>query len=261
MILGPLLAGYVFVALLLYFFQENIIFQGITLREDHLYTFQSAFEEVNFEIDDEVTINALHFKSNEPKGIIFYHHGNAGNLDRWGEIAEYFLQFQYDVLIYDYRGYGKSTGQRTEATLYSDAQFIYDQLKTTWKEEDIIVYGRSLGSGIASQLVANNSPKILILESPFYSLQSMAKDRFPIYPSGLLVKYELPNWKNLQKGDTPIVILHGTDDNVVPFDQGMNLYQSVSDKATLITIEGGDHNHLVNFPEYREGIKKILEDS
>lgn len=257
--LGTLVTLYVLLVLALYFFQENFIFLGEPLAQDHQYTFKTPFEQRNFEMADGAIINALHFKSAVEKGIIFYHHGNAGNLERWGEIAEYFIQFGYDVLIYDYRGYGKSTGTRSEKKLHQDAQHIYNDIRKDWSADQIIIYGRSLGSGMACHLAANNPSKMLVLETPFYSLQSIASWRFPFLPTGLLVKYEMLNWKRLQEAELPIHIFHGTADGVVPYWSGEKLYQTVEGKATFTTIEGAQHNNLIEFDGYREGIRKLMD--
>ncbi len=259
--IGSLAGLYVLLVLALYFFQENFIFLGESLPQDYRYAFSTSFEELNFEMSDGAAVNALHFKSTEKKGIIYYHHGNAGNLARWGGIAQYFVQFGYDVLIYDYRGYGKSSGVLTEKTLHRDAQYIYDQLKNDWREDQIIIYGRSLGSGMACHLAANNASRMLILETPFYSLQSMAKFRFPLLPTRLLVRYNMYNWKRLQETQQPIHIFHGTDDGVVPYWSGKKLYDAVADKATFATIEGAQHNNLIEFEEYRTGISELLNSS
>lgn len=257
--IGVIVGLYLLMVLVLYFFQENFIFLGEPLSQDHQYTFDTLFEERNFEMTDGAIINALHFKADSSKGVIYYHHGNAGNLDRWGSIAEYFVQFGYDVLIYDYRGYGKSTGTRSEKTLHQDAQHIYDELLKDWSADQIILYGRSLGSGMACQVAANNKAKMLILETPFYSLQSMASWRFPFLPTRLLVKYNMLNWKRLQESDMPIHIFHGTEDGVVPYWSGKKLYESVQDKATFTTLEGAQHNNLIEFEGFRDGVRGLLE--
>lgn len=256
---GSIAVLYVVLAMALYFFQENFIFLGEPLPQDYHYKFETPFEELNFDMQDGAVINALHFKSEDRKGIIYYHHGNAGNLARWGGIAEYFVQFGYDVLIYDYRGYGKSSGQRTEENMYQDAKDIYAQLQSEWGEENILLYGRSLGSGLACELAGRNSPKMVILETPFYSLKSMAHYRFPFLPTGLLVKYEMLNWQNLEKAEMPIHIFHGTEDGVVPYESGKRLYETVSDKATFTRVEGAQHNNLIEFEEYQRGLKGILQ--
>lgn len=256
--IGVLVGLYVLLVLVLYFFQENFIFLGEPLTQDYPYSFDTPFEEQNFEMEDGAVINALHFKADSSKGIIYYHHGNAGNLVRWGVIAAYFVQFGYDVLIYDYRGYGKSSGERSEKTLHQDAQHIYNELKKKWTDQEIIIYGRSLGSGMACHLAAHNNAKMLILETPFYSMQSMANWRFPFLPNTLLIKYDMLNWKRLQEANLPIHIFHGTDDGVVPYWSGKKLYEAAKAKATLTTIEGAQHNNLIEFEEWSEGVINII---
>lgn len=256
--IGSLVALYLLLVLVLYFFQENFIFLGEPLPQNYRYSFNTPFQERNFTMKDGAVINALHFQSREKKGIIYYHHGNAGNLVRWGEVAEYFVSFGYDVLIYDYRGYGKSTGKRTEKILHQDAQYIYDALAQDWRSDQIVIYGRSLGSGMASHVAANNAAKLLILETPFYSLQSMASWRFPFLPTRWLVTYNMKNWQRLQEANLPIHMFHGTEDSIVPYWSGKKLYEAVSDKATLTTIEGAEHNNLIEFEEFREGVRRVL---
>ena len=150
------------IAASLFFFQEKLIFRPITLPQDFVYNFSNPFEELFLKAEDGAVINALHFKKENPKGIILYFHGNAGNLARWGKITEFFVEKDYDVLVMDYRTYGKSTGKLSEQALYSDAQMCYNYVLKQYEESEIIVYGRSLGTGMATYLASNNNPKQLI---------------------------------------------------------------------------------------------------
>ncbi len=223
------------------------------------YRFDSNFEERNFIISDNVTINAIHFKSDSSKGVIFYHHGNAGSLARWGEIGEYFVRYGYDVLIYDFRGYGKSTGKKTMKDLYEDSQFIYDELKKEYNEDDIVVYGRSLGSGIATWVAAQNKPGKLILETPFYSLTDVAVRHYPIFPHKYLLKYPFPSYRFIEQVTCPIYFFHGTGDNVVDYQSGKKLFMRVNNaESEFFTIEGGSHNDLSDYDGYTLNLKKIL---
>ena len=132
-----------------YFRQENMIFYPEALPPDFQYSFPARFDEVTISVDGAV-INALHFKTDTPKGAIVYFHGNAGNLSGWGEVALDFTRLGYDVLIPDYRGYGKSTGKiYSEKMLHRDAAVAYDYLKGRYQEDQIVIYGRSIGTGIA----------------------------------------------------------------------------------------------------------------
>ena len=153
------------------------------------FDFQDQFEELFLEAQDGAVINALHFKAEAPKGVILYFHGNAGDLSRWGNITSYFVEKRYDVLVMDYRTYGKSTGELSEKALYDDALMCYSHLLKTYDENDIIIYGRSLGTGMATYMASVKNPKQLILETPYYSLVDIAKRRFPILPVSLFMKY------------------------------------------------------------------------
>ena len=109
---------------LLKYFQEKVVFLPVILPHDHTYDFENDFEEYLWDTPFDGKINVLHFRIKNPKGVIAYFHGNADNLHRWGKIAVEFTKFGYDVLVMDYRGYGKSSGPRNEEYLYSDAQFL-----------------------------------------------------------------------------------------------------------------------------------------
>lgn len=251
---------YILIGSFLYAFQESMIFHPWDLPQDHTYEFQHDFEELFLRTEEDAVINALHFKAENSKGVILYFHGNAGHLQRWGAITSHLIDKGYDLFIIDYRTFGKSKGELSEEALYHDAQFCYDYLVEKYATEDIIIYGRSLGSGVASKLASENKASHLILESPFYSLADVAKTRFPIFPVERLLKYELPNYKNLQKVDYPITIFHGTSDFVVPYSSGEKLKESLNGKEVkLITIEGGGHSDLSTFSEYHEGVKEILQ--
>ena len=133
---------YVMIGASLYVFQEKLLFRPTVLAQDYTFQFSQAFEEVNLKTDDGAIINAVYFKVAQPKGVILYFHGNAGDLSRWGLITEYFVEKDYDVFVMDYRTYGKSTGKLSETVLYSDAQMCYDYLKARYSETDITLYGR-----------------------------------------------------------------------------------------------------------------------
>ncbi|MCF6295790.1 MAG: lysophospholipase [Flavobacteriaceae bacterium] len=243
----------------LYFLQEKLIFLPTTLPQDYAYNFSYPFEELFLKSDDGAVINAIHFKTEKPKGVILYFHGNAGDLSRWGIITEFFVEKNYDVLVMDYRTYGKSSGTLSEQALYNDAQLCYDYLLKHYQESEITIYGRSIGTGMATHLASGNQPNRLILEAPFYSLADVAKHRFPVFPVKRLLKYNFPSYQYIQDVKCPIIIFHGTEDNVIPYTSGENLYNSIVQKEKLFfTIENGGHNNLMEFDSYRKQIQKIL---
>lgn len=242
----------------LYFFQEKLMFFPTSLEQDYEYHFSYPFEELFLETEKGATINAIHFKAKNSKGVILYFHGNAGDLSRWGSITEYFVEKNYDVLVMDYRTYGKSVGKLSEAAFYKDAQFCYDYLLKHYSENEITLYGRSLGTGIASYLAAENSPKQLILETPYYSIEDVAKHRFPMFPVEKLLQYHFPTYKYLPNAKCPITIIHGTEDIVVPHISGKKLSELEIENLDFITVDGGEHNNLIEFQDYNKTIDSIL---
>ncbi len=247
---------------MIYFLQEKLIFLPTQLPQEYQYSFSANFEEVFLETDDGARLNALHFHVKNPKGLILYFHGNAGDLSRWGEIALFFVDKGYDVLIMDYRTYGKSTGKLGEKPLYQDAQLWYEHAKKQYDESNIKVYGRSLGGTFATHVAAKNNPHQLILETPFYGLEEVAKERFPFLPVGSLLKYRFPTYSFINEVKCPITIIHGTEDSVVPFDSGKRLFESISSqKKSFVAIKDGDHNDLINFQEYHKVIDKTLQSN
>lgn len=243
----------------LYFSQEALIFQSTTLESNYRFHFDGyQFQEVNLTADDGASINALHFQVENPKGAIVYYHGNAGDLSRWGKIVLHLVDFGYEVIVMDYRGYGKSTGKRKSEEMYSDALLVYNYAKEAFREDSITVYGRSLGSTFATYVSANNNSKQLILETPFYSLRSVAQTKFLFSPVDFLLKYRFPTYDFIEQVKCPITFFHGTDDLIVPYENGKRLFEKAPN-AKLVTIEEGGHNNLVEFEMYWEELNNLLE--
>lgn len=239
-------------------FQEKLMFFPEKLSPGFRYNFRIPFEEVNYHPEEDVTINALHFKADSSKGVILYMHGNAGSLQSWGSLGETFVSAGYDLLIFDYRGFGKSTGKISEKALYSDAQFIYDKLKDQYGEDKITVYGRSIGTGIAAYIAAHNSPRRLILETPYYNMSDLAGNLYPAIPRFLL-RYKFATNEYLPRTKARVYIFHGTDDEVIYYGSSEKLKKHFKEGDTLIAIPGGHHNDLESYPEFSSGLKKALE--
>ncbi|NMH89753.1 alpha/beta hydrolase [Flavivirga algicola] len=254
-----LISLYVMIGALLYFLQEKMLFHPTVLPQDFKFEFSYPFEELYLETEENTIVNAIHFKAENPKGVILYFHGNAGDLSRWGLITEFFVKKQYDVLVMDYRTFGKSTGKLSEKALYKDAEYCYNYLKQYYSENDIIIYGRSLGTGIATYVASRNRPKQLILETPYHSMTDIAKSRFPVFPVKYILKYKLPSYQFITKVGCPISILHGTNDQVVPYKSGRSLYEAApASLTTFITVEGGTHNDLIHHEAFLKSMNQIL---
>lgn len=244
--------------LALYLFQEHLIFYPEKLSEKYKFKFGVEFEEVNYETADGEIINTLFFKVKKSKGVIYYHHGNSGNLETWGQRAIDFTTEGFDVFMYDYRGFGKSTGKIVnEKMLYNDALMLYKKLLYNYKEREIVIYGISLGTGIASKLASNNNPAKLLLETPYYNFYDVAKFHYPYLPNSILLHYKFKTDKLLPKLDIPIYLFHGTEDETVPYSSSERLVK-LSQNITLFTIRDGSHNDLNTFHDYHEYLKRAL---
>ncbi|MFC6268536.1 alpha/beta hydrolase [Frigoriflavimonas asaccharolytica] len=252
---------------ILQYLQEKVVFLPIKLDSNYEYFFDKNFKELNFETSNNGNINALHFTVENSKGVILYFHGNAGNLVRWGKEASAFTDFRYDILVMDYRSYGKSTGPKSEKILFEDAQFCYDYLKKIYRENQIIVYGISLGGAFAAKIASENSPKKVILECTFCNLQDMAARWIPEYATQKIkpkMTYIFESDKYIQKIKVPLYIFHGTKDVVVPIESGKKLFENFEKsqpqiEKKFIEIENGNHSDLHTFDLYQREMKTILE--
>ena len=257
-VLIALVSIYLLIMGLLHVFQEKLIFLPEEIAENYAYDFPFNFEEVNLKTVDNETINALHIKAENPKGIILFFHGNQGNLIRWGEITSYFTQFNYDVFVIDYRGYGKSTGVFNETKMYADALLSYNHVKKQFSEENIVVYGRSLGTTFAAKVASENNPKHVILEAPFYSLHNAANYKYKVIPKFVL-NFKFNTHLLVPKIKSPITIFHGTTDKVTPFRGSKQLFELIStSKKELILLENGTHHNVRDFEKYTIALKAIL---
>ena len=253
-----LLSLYLLICLLAFTFQEKLIFFPVKLEKTYQFNFIDKFEERTFTMPDNIKLSGVLFPSEKSKGVIFYLHGNAGSLVSWGEIASTYTKLNYDVLMLDYRGYGKSEGRiRSQKALYNDLQVVYDEIKKEYNEEKIIILGYSIGTGPAAKLASQNHPKMLILQAPYYSLPDVMLHSFPMLPTFIL-KYKFETYKYLKNCKMPVVIFHGTGDDVIYYTSSLKLKKDFKAQDTLITLEGHGHTGMSMNREYREALKKIL---
>ena len=177
-----IIAGYSVVMVLVYLVQEKFIFKPENIKQDFVYKYDFPFKELFIDIEPGVRINGLHFYAKEPLGLILYFHGNTRSIKGWAKYAKDFYRYKYDVVLVDYRGFGKSTGRRSEKEMLNDMQVVYDTLAVQYHENQILVYGRSLGSGFATKIACENSPRYLILDAPYYSFRKAVQRFIPILP-------------------------------------------------------------------------------
>lgn len=254
-----MMVGYV------YNHQEEMLFRKKTLPDTYAFQFEEPFKELFLEPEPGVKINALYFTAENPKGAVIYYHGRGGDLSgNWGRVSKEFTSRGYDLFIMDYRGFGKSRGKLSERALFKDADFCYNYITSKYPESQVIVYGRSLGTGIATYVASHHDPQRLILESPYFSVLDLTPRQVPYLPKfiiPMLLKYHFRTDKWIVKVDSPIHIFHGTEDELVPFDSSTRLLKLIKEKKdkSLIAIEHGKHDHLRFHPTYQKNLDQILQ--
>jgi len=247
------------VSVLIYFFQERVLFHPEKLPKDFQFQYENQqVDEYNLELEDGAVINGLHFKTERPKGLVYYLKGNSKSIKGWGKFAVDFTLHGYDVIMIDYRGFGKSTGKLSQDSMKKDALYVYDRLKEKVKEEHIIVYGRSLGTGLATKVASMNNPKALVLACPYFSMSKNVKRYLPLVPLGLVMRYQMPTYKWIKYVDCPINLIHGTNDKVIRFKSSLRLSKLKPDTTKLYPIIGGGHKDLHNFESYHRALGEIL---
>ena len=243
-----------------YLLENKIIFQGITLNPNYRFDFQNAFDEHKVRMKDGNNVSVLHFKSQIPSNkLIFYCHGNADNLQRWGKYAKNLIDRGYDILMFDYRGYGKSQGTPSKDIIYADVVELYDWSQSMFSPNQTVIYGRSLGSAVASHLSTQRTGSMLILETPFDDLNSVMKIRFPWMIQYREFKNNFSNAVNLvQPRDFPVHIIHGDKDKIVPLKSGQNLKSFLKANDSFTIIPGGKHKNLGTFKEFDLKLDQLL---
>ncbi len=250
---------YLIISILLYFLQDFLMFKPEKLAKDFQFHYENQeIEEYNVETRDGAIINGLRFKAQNPRGVVFYLKGNSKSIKGWGKFAVDFTRFGYDVLMVDYRGFGKSTGRRTQKAIKRDLQVIYNKIKENVSEKYIILYGRSLGSGFAAKLASMNNPRMLILDAPYYSLSKIAKKYIPFMPLSLLIKFPMPTYKWMRYVNCPVHIIHGTDDKLIPYKTSVKLSKIKPKSTRLYTVIGGGHKNLNTFESYHKMLEEII---
>lgn len=241
---------------LLYFIQDFILFHPKPLSKEHKFSFEQPFKEVNIPFEKN-NLSIVKFSTANPKGVVLFYHGNMENVEHYKKYPPFFLRNGYNLWMIDYPGFGKTTGKLTENSMKEQAILMYDMASKETKSDNIILYGKSMGTGVASFVASNRKCKELILETPYYSIPALAKHYFPIYPVTLLVKYSFTVHEYLRKVQAPVTVFHGTKDEVVPYKHSEWLKEQ-NKNLDLITIENGRHNNLSDFDLFQKKIDSLL---
>jgi pimeloyl-ACP methyl ester carboxylesterase len=253
----------------IYYLQDAILFHPVSLPQGYKYDFKEPYTEVNIPYDSISNINIIQFPTpfradSSPnatpasKGVVLYFHGNRDNIAWYEKFVANFTKKGYDVWMLDYPGYGKSTGPVSEQRLYDYAEQLYKLAKAHFAADSITIYGKSLGTGVAAWLASRKNCKQLVLETPYYSMTSLAGYYFPLYPVGRMIHCKLPTYQYLTKVMAPVTILHGSSDWIIPHRNARRLSELLKPNDKFFTIPGGSHNNLNDYPLFHEKLDSLL---
>jgi len=258
-ILFILLVIYLVISILVYFIQDYFLFKPEKLSSEFEFQYNNLdFDEHTLDIKPGVSLSVIRFRTKKPIGVVLYLKGNSRSIKGWGKFAIDFIRYNYDVIMVDYRGFGKSTGRRSQQGIKNDLQLVYDKIKEKVDEKYIVLYGRSFGSGFATKLASTNHPHMVILDAPYYSMAKSTSRYLPFLPMSWLLKFPIPTYKWIKYVKCPIHIIHGTNDGLIPFKSSIKLAAINAEYSRLHPVIGGGHNNLNTFESYHEILSQIF---
>lgn len=266
-ILGWVIVAYVVLAFLLYVFQARYVyFPELPSRvvDTTPADIGLAFEPIKLHTADDETLAGWYIPAPQARATLLYLHGNGGHIGHRLDQIAVFHRLGLNILIFDYRGYGASSGTPSEAGTYRDAQAAWDYLTRHKgiKPEQIVLFGESLGGAIAAWLAARHTPAAMILYASFTSVPDIAQQLYPIFPARLLARYQYDTRAALSAVHSPLLIMHSPQDEIVPFSHAQNLFAAANAPKQLLELRGG-HNDalLVSRDDYARGVDKFIQAS
>ena len=219
------------------------------------------YEEISLLTADNVKLHGWYLPDPGSRKALLFFHGNAGNISHRGSSVEIFHRLGMNILIFDYRGFGTSQGEPDESGLYEDARAAWRFLQEEkgFDSKDIILFGRSLGGAVASKLASEVHPAGLILESSFSSARDMADAIMPLISRVVFLRFNLNTLNIIDRIRCPLLVLHGPQDEVIPFRQGEKIFKAAREPKTFVTLQGG-HNggYLLSQPAYEQALEAFI---
>lgn len=270
-LLGHIVLGVAIAALLIWLFQDRLLFHPMRALAQTPTQWGLEYRDIRFQASDGMDLHGWLIPSRtvprrEPHTLLFLH-GNAGNISHRGSSILLFDALGLDVFIFDYRGFGQSDGSRpSERGIHADADGAWRWLveREGLTPDQIVIFGRSLGGAAASRLAAVQSeagspPAALILESTFADLGEMARHHYPVLAHLVPLRYRFPSAEHVPKVRAPVLVLHSPDDEIIPFDQGRQLFDAAPEPKRFVTLRGG-HNDgfLLSQPGYQQALADFL---
>lgn len=246
---------------LVFLFQSHLLYFPMKKIEATPTDAGLSYEPVRIVTEDGMTLDSWFIPADKPRGVLLFFHGNAGNISHRLDSLRIFHRLGLSVLIFDYRGYGRSTGTPSEEGTYRDAEaawrYLTEQRHVPQKE--MVFFGRSLGAAIAAYMAVRHPPAALILESAFISVPDLAADLYPFLPARRLSRFSYRTIEHLKTVSCPVLVVHSKDDEIIPFGHGRELFEAAREPKQFLELRGG-HNEgfMLSGTTYTEGLNAFL---
>jgi pimeloyl-ACP methyl ester carboxylesterase len=245
----------------LWFRQERLLFEPATLPHDEPICTDADTREFFVDVPG-ARLSVAHLQRPHPRGVFFFLHGNSGNLKKWFVELDAFRQANFDVVMFDYRGFGKSSGQiESEEQLHADVAAVWQHFAPMYEGKRVVISGQSLGTGLAAGLAAQlcsdgHAPDLTLLVSPYSSMQALAAELYPWVPMQVL-RYPLHTLQHAAKLLGPVMLIHGEKDELIPIHHSETLCSAFR-SAQLLRVTGAGHGDVHQFPTVRKALLSAL---
>lgn len=259
----PILLIFILAGIVFYQRLENIIiFYPDKALDDSPSNWNLPYRDIQFLTPDGQKLHGWFFPVSAKSPVLLFCHGNAGNVSHRIENIKFLVKRDISVFIFDYRGYGQSSGRPSEKGVYIDGIAAYDYLTEIEKisPDRILVFGRSLGGSVAIEVALQRSVKCLIIESTFTSTKDMAKTIFPFFVVSPFLPHNYNNIFKIADVSVPKLIIHGKNDKIVPFTMGKRLFAQATGQKTFLLLDGAKHNdtYIIGGKDYFEAISNFI---
>ena len=254
--------AYLSVVLLVYFGQSRLIYfpqQQISYTPDEIGL---DYTPVKIATSDAETLHGWWVPAPDAKGTVLFFHGNAGNISHRINYLKMFERLGYNTLLFDYRGYGQSSGAPSESGTYLDAQAAWRYLTETKgiAPAQIVLYGESLGGAVAAWLAAQEKPGLLVLASAFTSVPDMAAEIYPFLPVRWITRFQYNTLESLQSVTCPVFIAHSAEDEIVPFEQSQQLFKAAPEPKQFLFLAGGHNTGFIfKQPDWIKSLGEFMD--
>jgi len=245
----------------LYLRQERLLFEPEQLPADHTLSNDADVRESFIEVPG-ASLSVAHLQLPAPRGVVFFLHGNSGNLQKWFTGLDTFRELNFDVVMFDYRGFGKSSGRiESEAQLHADVRAVWEQFAPQYAGKRVVISGQSLGTGLAASLsaelcAAGRAPDLTMMVSAYSSMQALGAELYPWVPSRVL-RYPLATLSHACRLTGRLVLIHGDKDTLIPMHHSQALCKAMP-QAQFLCVEGAGHSDVHQFPSFRKGVAAAL---